>query len=266
MPRLDWSDLNTGDFAALAGRAPVALVPVGAIEQHGPHLPLSTDAVLAEAVACRAATLASACVLKLPVVSVGKSDEHLSFPGTLSLDAATLGAVLGQIGRSVARSGVGRIVFLNAHGGNLPVLQTVVRALRREAGMFAVAAGWMSMGYPEGLIPAEEIAEGIHGGLVETAAMLHLRPDLVAMEKARHFVPTSAAVARDNRVLRLLGPVGAGWVIEDLHPEGACGNAAMATAELGAALIGHAAQRYALLLDEVAAHPLPGDGRAGALP
>ena len=171
-------------------------------------------------------------------------------------------AVLTQLGRSVARSGVRRLVFLNAHGGNVPVLQIVIRALRIEERMFCVSAGWMSMGYPEGLIPAEEARDGIHAGLVETAAMLHLRPDLVKMELAQDFVPASRSVAQGNGILRLLGPVSAGWMMRDLHPEGAAGNAAAATAEAGRRIVEHSATRYATLLEEVARHDIPYGGGA----
>lgn len=253
-----WSELKASELGAIVDDTTVALLPVGAIEQHGPHLPLSTDTTLAEGLALEAAKRASdATVLILPTVSVAKSDEHTGFPGVLTLDAQTLQAVLVQIGRSVARSGVRRLVLLNAHGGNVPVLQIVARALRIEEAMFCVCAGWMSMGYPQGLVPEEELRDGIHGGFVETAAMLHLRGDLVSMEHAKNFVPSSRDVALSNEVLRLLGPVSAGWTMQDLNPEGAAGNAALATAEAGRAIVEHAATRYAKLLDEVSRHKLP---------
>lgn len=258
MPHHLWSELSAPDLARLVDARTVALLPVGAIEQHGPHLPLNTDAVLAEAMALEAARrVEGARILVLPTVAVGKSDEHGGYPGVLSLDGPTLQAVLMQLGRSVARSGIRRLVFLNAHGGNVPVLQLVIRGLRLEEGMFCVSAGWMSMGYPPGLISEEEMRDGIHAGLVETAAMLHLRPDLVQMDKAQDFVPASRAVALSNKVLRLLGPVSAGWAMRDLHEAGAAGNAAAATPGIGGQLVAHAAARYATLLEEVARHDIP---------
>lgn len=257
MPYYFWADIKAGDFNRIREVDAVAVVPVGAIEQHGPHLPLSTDTVLAETIAAEAARrVTRATVLVLPVVAYGKSDEHLSFPGVLTLDARTLGDVLLQIGKGVARSGIRRVVFLNAHGGNVPVLQIVSRALRIESGMLSVTAGWMSMGYPPGLVTPLELQEGIHGGFVETAAMLHVRPDLVDMSRAKHFVPASQAVAEANQVFRMMGPVSAGWVAEDLHPAGVAGDAASASAEAGKAIVEHAATRYATLLEEVAAHPI----------
>lgn len=264
MLRYIWQDLKTTDFRSIDARHAVALLPVGATEQHGPHLPLATDSILAESMALAAARLASlADVYVLPTVTYAKSDEHLSFPGTLTLDAATLLATLMQIGHSVARSGFRKLVFLNAHGGNVPVLQIASRALRLETKLFSVTAGWISMGFPPGLVSPTEQRDGIHGGLVETAAMLHFRPDLVNMSEARDFIPASAAIADNNEVLRLVGQVGAGWVAEDLHPAGVAGNAAAANAEIGEAIVRHAAERYARLLDEVAAHQ-PGVAGTGA--
>lgn len=257
MPLRHWSDLKTTDFATLDPDRTVALLPVGATEQHGPHLPLSTDSVLAESMARLAATAATAPVLVLPTVTVAKSDEHIGFPGTLTLDGPTLLAVLEQIGASVARAGVRRLVCLNAHGGNVPVLHLLARSLRLRHDMLVATAGWVSMGFPDGAVPAPEQTEGIHGGLVETAAMLHFRPDLVDMTQARYFRPASADIAQRNQVLRMLGPVGLGWRAEDLHPDGAAGDARGATAELGARLADHAARRFGLLLDEVAALALP---------
>ncbi|WP_172299392.1 creatininase family protein [Pseudoruegeria sp. HB172150] len=258
MPFTPWSDLRTTDFASLDRERSVALLPVGATEQHGPHLPLSTDTVLAEEMAKLSGAAAErAEVLLLPAVAVAKSDEHVGFAGTLTLDGPTLLAVLEQIGASVARAGVGRFVCLNAHGGNVPVLQQLCRSLRLKHDMLAVTAGWIGMGFPEGAVPERERAEGIHAGLVETAAMLHFRPDLVDMSKAEHFVPTSSAVAARNEVLRMMGSVTMGWRSEDLHPAGAAGDARGATAELGARLATHSAARFGKLLDEVAAMALP---------
>lgn len=263
MPLRIWQDLKTTDFDSLDRQNAVALLPVGATEQHGPHLPLATDSILAERMALEAARrTGKADVLLLPTITYAKSDEHLSFPGTLTIDATTLLATVTQIGHSVARAGIRKLVFLNAHGGNVPVLQIAARQLRLETPLFTVSAGWISMGFPAGLVSPTEQRDGIHGGLVETAAMLHFCPELVDMSEARDFVPASAAVAENNEVLRLVGPIGVGWVAEDLHPAGAAGNAAAATPEIGSAIVHHAATRYARLLDEVAAHAA--DAGAGA--
>lgn len=238
--------------------ATVALLPVGAIEQHGPHLPLSTDATLAEGMALEAARrVTDANVLVLPTISYGKSDEHLKYPGVLTLDAPTLLSTIVNIGKSVARAGVRRLVFLNAHGGNVPVLQIAARQLRIEAEMFVVCAGWVTMGFPEGLLPENEARDGIHAGFVETSAMLYFREDLVDMTKARDFVPAVRTVAENNSILRMTGPVSVGWMMHDMHPEGAAGQAHLATVEAGKAIVEYAAERYARLLGEVAAYEIP---------
>lgn len=256
-----WADLKTTDFAALATDS-VVVVPVGAIEQHGPHLPVSTDMTIAQGVAdAVAAWVTDGSVLIMPVVSYGKSDEHLDFAGTVSLDEKTLLTTLIALGQGVRRAGIGRIVFLNAHGGNVPVIQIACRRLRVEVGLIAVAAGWVTMGLPEELLPTREVQDDIHGGFTETSVMLHLRPDLVDMEMAETFVPASARIAGQNEILRMLGPVSMGWVAQDLHPKGAAGDARRATADAGARIVEHVASRYATLLREVAHHPLPGSDR-----
>lgn len=253
-----WGDLKAKELAALVTDRTVALLPVGATEQHGPHLPLSTDTTLAEGMAITAADFAQdATILRLPTISIAKSDEHSGFAGMLSYDATTLQNMLIQLGHSIAASGIRKLVILNAHGGNVPVLQIVARALRLELGLFCVSAGWMSMGFPAGLLPETEAADGIHAGLVETAAMLHFRPDLVDMTAAENFIPASRAVSDQNQVLRLLGSVGSGWTMRDLHPKGAAGNASLATPEIGRQLVEHAARRYATLLQEVAQYDIP---------
>jgi len=253
-----WADLRSAEFASLVDDATVALLPVGAIEQHGPHLPVSVDTTLATGMALEAAKrVTDANVLVLPTVSYGKSDEHLKYPGVVTLDAQTLLGTIVNIGKSVARAGVRRLVLMNAHGGNVPVLQLAARQLRIEADMFVVCAGWLTMGTPEGLLPENEARDGIHAGFVETSAMLYFREDLVDMSKAKDFVPAVREVAENNAILRMTGPVSVGWMMHDMHPEGAAGQAHLATVEAGKAIVEYAAERYARLLGEVAAHKIP---------
>ncbi len=247
-----WQDLCWRDFSSLPAQT-IAVMPVAAIEQHGPHLPLSVDATINAGVLERALRIAGAdtSVLALPMQSVGLSVEHVRFPGTLTLSAETLIAVLAEIGRSVRRAGVRRLVFLNSHGGQPQVIDIVARKLRAE-GLFAVNCHWSRLGLPESVTPNDvELRHGIHGGLVETSIMLHLRPDLVCMDRASDF--RSAWLEREatNSVLTPEGMVGFGWETQDLNPAGALGNAAAARAETGAAILDHAAARFAQLLDEV---------------
>ncbi|MEM1275489.1 MAG: creatininase family protein [Pseudomonadota bacterium] len=251
-----WADLTTTDFEGIDAEATVALLPVGAIEQHGPHLPLSTDAVIAEEIARQGAEASSADVLVLPTQTIGKSTEHLAYPGTLTLETKTLLDLWTEIGVSVARAGVRKIVFLNAHGGQPQVMQIVARELRVREAMLAVSANWWDCGYPEGVIPAEEAAHGIHGGQSETSLMLHFRPDLVRMDQAEDFRPRTYDVHADNRLLRLTGAPAAAWMAQDIHQAGVAGNAAAATAEIGAEIANVAIQGLATLLEETARYPL----------
>lgn len=258
-PRRLWAELTTTDFAALAPGETIAVQPVAAIEQHGPHLPVMVDACIVDGVVSRAVELMpdDLPALVLPTQAVGKSNEHLSYPGTLTLGAETLARVWTELGESVARAGIRKLVFLNAHGGQPQVMEIVARELRVRLGMMAVAANWYSFGTPEGLFPAEELRHGIHGGSVETSMMMHLRPDLVRREHLRNFRSLGQDMAGD---FRLLGPTLAtgklAWQTEDLNPEGACGDATDADAGRGAKLVDHAARQFVALLQEVQRFPL----------
>ncbi len=254
----DWRNLSWPEFEGLDPARTLALQPVGAIEQHGPHLPVGVDAIIAEAVARLAAAQAQGdfTILILPATQVGKSTEHLAYPGTLTLGAETLTRLWTEIGDSVARAGLRKLVFLNAHGGQPQVMEIVAREMRVRHGMVALASGWWSAGLPEGLLPEDEMRHGIHAGAVETAMMLHLAPELVRMEHAGNFAPATAAVAARFARLRMVGPMQIGWMAQDLHPSGAAGDATLATAEIGRALVEGVARRYAELLQDVAAYPL----------
>jgi creatinine amidohydrolase len=247
-----WLDHTWTDFCSLPDDA-VAVLPIAAVEQHGPHLPVSVDATINAGVLARALDFlpTDAPVLALPMQSIGLSVEHIRFPGTLTLSAETLIAVLTEIGRSVGRAGVKRLVILNSHGGQPQVVDIVCRRLRGD-GMFAVNCMASRLGLPPGVtLSREEQEYGIHGGLVETSLMLHLRPDLVRMEHAIDF--RSAWLTRESGMTMLApeGHVGFGWETQDLHPLGALGDASAATAAIGAAILEHQATRLALLLQEV---------------
>lgn len=253
-----WHELASPEFAELDPARTVAVLPVGAIEQHGPHLPVAVDTCLLEAIVQEALARlpAGSPVLVLPTSAVGKSNEHAAFPGTLSLSAETLGRVWCEIGACVRRSGVRKLLLFNSHGGQPQVTQIVARELRVEHGMLAVAASWFSWGLPDGLFDAAEVRHGIHGGAIETAMMLAARPDLVDREAAADFVPVTVADDLDYPRLRALGAAGWGWQAQDLHREGVCGDASLATAEAGRAVITHAAGCLVELLQELVRFPL----------
>lgn len=252
-----WHEMPTTAFADLPPET-VAVLPIGAIEQHGPHLPVYVDScinlgLLEMALAQAPAELP---VTALPLQAIGKSNEHLAFPGTLSLSTGTLIAMLVEIGESVLRAGVRRLILLNSHGGQPQIMDVVARELRVRHGMLVVNAAWYAMGGPEGLFDAPECKHGIHGGEIETSLMLHLRPDLVDMAKAENFVPLSVTMEQQFRLLAPEAPFGFGWQAQDLNPAGVCGNAAAADAERGRLLAEHAVAQFIELVGEVSRFPL----------
>ncbi len=253
-----WQDLKSHEFANFDPETTVALLPVGAIEQHGPHLPVCVDAVIAEAVAEGALARLDDDIpaLLLPTSKIGKSNEHIDFPGTLTLSAQTLTRVWFETGQSVARAGLRKIIFLNSHGGQPQVMEIVARELRVVEKMMAVTTGWWHVGGDHPAIPDHERRHGIHAGMVETSMMLALAPDLVDMERAEDFQPVMAEIEGGHEKLRYLGGVGMGWQAQDIHPSGAAGNAAAADAGIGAEIIEAAATGLAKLIEEVSRYPL----------
>lgn len=239
--------------AQSSGHPPIVVLPLGATEQHGPHLPFETDTIIAEGVAARARALlpATMSVEFLPAEPVGYSPEHLFAPGTrsLSFDEAVRRWI--GIGEAVLRGGSRKFVMLNAHGGNSPLMTIVATELRLRHTMLAVATSWTRFGYPEDLVSADEKAFGIHGGFIETSVMLALRPGLVDMGKARDFASAQRSFAGEFTHLRAYGPHAFGWKMRDLSPEGVVGNAAAATAQAGERILDHAARGFVELLEDV---------------
>jgi len=248
-----WAHYTARDFAALPRDRLIAVLPVGAVEQHGPHLPLSVDQAILDGIIAATVPLIPADLpaLILPTLPIGKSDEHSAYPGTLTFSAATLMAMWSDIGASVARAGVRKLVILNSHGGQIAPMDIVARDLRLRHKMLVVGANWFAMGMPPGLFTPDEERFGIHAGDMETSVMRALHPDLVQMDHARHFRPLVADLAQHNRHLGLTPAGKLAWAAQDMHPSGACGNAALATVDKGRQVIDHAAQQIVTLLDEV---------------
>ena len=253
MPTRHWQELGTEEFAALDTARAIALQPLAAIEQHGPHLPVSVDSDICAGILAAASKRlpTDALVLTLPALSVGKSDEHDRFPGTLSIPAETLIRQWNAIGDSVARAGLRRFVFFNSHGGNPPVMEIVARDLRVRHGMLAVCANWWDLVDLTHWFEPDEIEHGIHGGEIETSMMLHLRPDLVDMGKARHFESSGKRMAERFTRLSATAPPSFAGETQDLNRSGAVGNAAAADAERGRAVVEAAACGLGDLLGEV---------------
>ena len=236
-----WDERTTWEMGEAAASDPVAVLPLAAVEQHGPHLPLATDGIigdgLLEAALERVPDLP---VLVLPTQWVGSSEEHRSFPGTLSLTPETLHRVLVETGASVGQAGIRRLVLVNSHGGNRATVDQAALALRRQEGMLVVKAHWFRFPRPEDVdLPEGEWRHGLHGGAVETAMMLHLRPDLVRGDAVASF--PSLGQELEER-LRRLGPEGEAafaWTAEDLGDAGVVGDATLADAAMGRRLVAH---------------------------
>ncbi|TVS01845.1 MAG: creatininase family protein [Rhodobacteraceae bacterium] len=255
MRRLDWAEYRTTEYADIDPVRTIAILPTAAIEQHGPHLPVGVDTMIAEGLLdlLRARCPEDLDIRILPVQAVGKSNEHLHAPGTLNLSAENALRIWTEIGLSVARAGVRKIVIVNSHGGNLDLISILSRELRVQAGMLAVKCQWGSFGQPEGLYPAQELVFGIHGGDVETSLMLAFRPELVDMAAAQNFVSSA-----ETDSLSPIGPVTYGWISSDLNTAGTVGNAGAATAQKGHATADHYVSGFIGLLQTVAARALPG--------
>ena len=253
MPARLWLDLTTKDFCARDRGRSIAVLPVAAVEQHGPHLPTGTDTIIAEGYLARAMALTSddLDVLILPIQAVGFSAEHRAFPGTLTISAETAIRAWTEIGESVRRAGVSKLVIVSSHGGNSAVIDLVAQKLRVEHNMLVVTTGWHRFGYPPGLFPEEELRHGIHAGAVETALMLAFRPDAVRMDRIKNFAPRTIDMERDFRRLRAGRPAAFAWMAQDLHPEGAMGDATQASAEKGEVLAEFGTRAFIDLLRDV---------------
>jgi creatinine amidohydrolase len=248
-----WGELTSNDFRTLDAERTIAILPVAAVEQHGPHLPVLTDTAIAEGMLATLRRLlpADVSVLVLPTQAYGKSNEHLLSPGTVTLSAQALLEVLVEIGASVARAGLRKIVLMNSHGGNSEVLGIVARELRVRHAMLCVATHWRRFGLPPGLYGAAEDRHGIHAGDIETSLMLHFRPELVRMDRAKNFTSNALAIEQEFTHLRATGPQGFGWIAQDLNPDGALGDASIATADKGKATAEHQAGGLIALLRDM---------------
>lgn len=252
-----WIELSTRDIAALPPDT-IAILPVAAVEQHGPHMPLGTDTLINRGIIARALDKlpADLSVLVLPEQAVGTSSEHLSYPGTLSHAPSALIGIWTTVLESAARAGIGKLLIFNSHGGQVGLLQPVALDIRRRLGMLCAYASWFDAGYPPGLFSPEEEAYGIHGGAIETAMMLHLRPELVDRaaladfpSRALDFRTAFSELQADPGNGRLGG---FGWMAQDLNRYGVSGDASAATPEAGRRLVEHAAEKLATLLSEIA--------------
>jgi creatinine amidohydrolase len=256
-----WDGLRSPQFKTVDASRAVAVLPLGATEQHGPHLPLSVDTVLVEGVVNAALPHLSAQdpVWVLPTQALGLSTEHQAFEGTLTLSPETVIALWCEIGASVARAGFKKMLMLNAHGGNVGLMDVVARELRAQHGLLVYSSSWYNLPLDEAALAqfsAHEHRFGIHGGEIETSMMLALAPDLVDMSQAQNFASSSHERAQRYPVLGNGKSAKLGWHIQDYNPSGAVGNAGAATAAKGQALVKSAGEQLAVLLRELMDLPL----------
>jgi creatinine amidohydrolase len=256
-----WADLTTRDFAQLDPSQTVAVLPVAATEQHGPHLPLSVDQTIVDGVIAAALPQLPAAlpVLFLPTQQVGYSPEHIRFPGTLTLSSAALAATWIELGECVARAGLKKLLLLNSHGGQVSVMDIVARELRSRCNLIVYSCSWWNLPLGDavnGQFSDQERRFGVHGGEIETSLMLALRPERVAMDSARDFASSSQERAARYPILGNGSSAKLGWQMQDYNAQGAAGNAAAATAQKGLAVLQAAGQQLALLLQELSALPL----------
>ena len=270
LPRF-WAELKSPDFAQLDRSRVIAVLPVAAIEQHGPHLPLQVDRALVDGVvaAALAHLPADLLALFLPTQAVGFSPEHAAFAGTLSLKAETVIRLWTELAECVAASGVTKLLLFHSHGGQVGLLDVVARDLRARLGMLVYSTSWFNLPLLDAngaslatLFSADEHRFGVHAGEIETSMMLALHADQVDMAKAQNFASTAQDRAEKFKLLGDGRSAKLAWQMQDYNPHGAAGNAAAASAEKGRAVLDAAGRSLAQLLVEIDA--LPADTLRGA--
>jgi creatinine amidohydrolase len=249
----DWTSLDFGTLADSDQAGLIAVLPLAATEQHGPHLPLGTDIMIGEAYLARVRELLpqGSPARFLPLQPVGISTEHIDFPGTLTLPTEVALQSWLAIGDSVANVGIHKLLMVTSHGGNSAAMSLVAQELRARHGMLAVTTSWSRFGVPDGLFTAEEIRHGVHGGAIETSIMLAAWPNQVRTDQIANFTPSSVAMDRDFKWLNAHRPAPYAWAAQDLHPSGAVGDATQASADKGRALLDHGARAFCELLQEI---------------
>lgn len=260
LPKAFWREMTTRDFSDSDTSEWMAVLPIAAIEQHGPHLPVGVDALLAEGMVGRVvdALPEDLPAAFLPVQEVCKSNEHIAFPGTLTLTWETAIKTWLEIGESVHRAGLRKMIIVTSHGGNVPPMDIVARELRQTHGMAVATTAWTRLGgarayeYPDG--PMVDI----HGGLSETSMMLATRPDLVRMENAEDFASSQTALRQGSAKLGYhMVEANLAWLSNDLNPKGTVGDASRARADLGEADLVSQTEGFIALLRDMQRHRAP---------
>jgi creatinine amidohydrolase len=253
VPPRDWTEIRWPDIGKADAARWIAVLPLAATEQHGPHLPLETDILIGEAYLARVRDLLPAAlpVTFLPLQPVGISTEHIDYPGTLTLPTDVALKEWIAIGERVAQAGLRKLVIVTSHGGNSAAMSLVAQDLRAHHQMLAVTTSWFRFGVPDGLFSEEETRHGIHGGAAETSIMLARYPQHVRKEAVADFPSSAAAMEKEFRWLSTQRPAPFAWQAQDLNPCGAVGDARQASAEKGERLLHHGARAFCELLHDV---------------
>ena len=247
LPYLSWTQI-----AALPDRENTVIVlPTGAIEQHGPHLPCAVDSVIASGVVGHALARLPKEVpaFAMPPVTYGKSEEHLHFPGTITLTGETLLATMIEIGESVYRSGFRKLLIVNGHGGQPQVMEMAAREMRLRHGDFIVVPSftWRVPNVAGRYLSDREKKLAMHAGHAETAIMMALAPDTVHMEHAVANYPPEFP----SKLLSADGRPACAWAARDFGPSGVIGDPLPATPEQGAAILDSLATGWAEAIGEL---------------
>jgi creatinine amidohydrolase len=253
LPPRDWTDVHWPEVSGAGPARWIAVLPLAATEQHGPHLPLGTDVMIAQAYLARVRELLPDAIPAtfLPLQPVGISTEHIGYPGTLTLPTEVALKTWMALGEGVARAGVKKLVMVTSHGGNSAAMTLVAQDLRAQFGLLAVTTAWARLTAPEELFSTEEIRHGVHGGAVETSIMLARYKQQVRTDKIADFRPASIAMEKEYRWLSAHRPAPFAWQAQDLHASGATGDATIASAEKGERLLDQGARAFCELLADV---------------
>ncbi|WP_027514390.1 creatininase family protein [Bradyrhizobium sp. WSM1417] len=252
-PSRDWTEIRWADSSPAEVSRWIAVLPLAATEQHGPHLPLETDVLIADAYLARVRELLpeSAPATFLPVEPIGISTEHIDYPGTQTLPTDIALKKWTAIGEDIARRGSKKLVIVTSHGGNSAAMMLIAQDLRAHQKLFVVTTSWSRLSGADQLFPADEVRHGIHGGAVETSIMLARYPDRVRGDAIADFPASSIAMEQQYRWLSTQRPAPFAWQAQDLNPSGAIGNATLAVAAKGEQLIDQGARAFCELLAEV---------------
>jgi len=261
LPSKYWSDWTSPEFASLDPSRAVAVIPLGATEQHGPHLPLSVDAQIVNTIVKRAVEHLSEHdpILVLPTQAVGLSTEHIAYPGTLTWSPELVMRSWTELGECVARAGIKKLLFFNAHGGHQGLMDVVARELRQRAQMIVYSCSWYQLPMNpavSGLFSQEEHRFGVHAGAIETSMMLSIDPEHVKPELFQNFTSRSKERSKRFTVLGNGQSAKLGWHAQDYNPLGATGDASAASVDKGEQLLNEAASGLKQLLLELIELPL----------